>query len=424
MSDRQRTLAVDATRRGASRWRGAVIQTVAVALALVLFVFLGRDGATTFTFDAAGAFVPVPPLVVDARATSLAMLLLAAALAALAWARAARARRSPSWLGAIFTVALAVGFLAWAAAGQTLPLTGLLAGALGLSVPLIFGALGGVLSERVGVVNVAIEGQLLAGAFCGAVAGSLTQSVVVGMLAAAVAGALVSFVLAAFAIRYLVDQVIVGIVLNVLVLGLTGFLYSGVLQADPAALNTPPQLPVVAIPVLSAIPVIGAVLFVQPVLVYVMYIAVVAVTVALFRTPWGLRLRAVGEHPRAADTVGINVGGTRFWTVSLAGAIAGLGGAYFSLAAVPTFSENVTSGAGYIALAAVIFGGWNPVRAALAALLFGFVSNLQNVLGIVGSPVPSSFLLMAPYIVTIIAVAGLSGRAAAPAALGRPYVTV
>lgn len=424
MSDRPRLLTVDASGRAGWRWRAPVIQTVVVAFALVPFVFLGRVGVTTFTFDAAGALVQVPPLVLNARAASVALLITAAALSALTWVRAARTRRSPAWVGTVFTVAIALGFLVWAAAGQTLPLAGFLAGVLGLSVPLVFGALGGVLSERVGVVNVAIEGQLLAGAFCGAVAGAITQSVVVGMLAAAAAGTLVSFALAAFAIRYLVNQVIVGIVLNVLVLGLTGFLYSGVLQTDPAGLNTPPQLPVVPLPLLSAIPLVGPVLFAQPVLVYVMYGAVVAVTVAIFRTPWGLRLRAVGEHPRAADTVGIDVRGTRFWTVSLAGAIAGLGGAYFSLAAVPTFTENVTSGAGYIALAAVIFGGWNPVRATLAALLFGFVSNLQNVLGIVGSPVPSSFLLMAPYVVTIIAVAGLSSRAAAPAALGRPYTTV
>jgi general nucleoside transport system permease protein len=269
---------------------------------------------------------------------------------------------------------------------------------------------------------VAIEGQLLAGAFTGAVVASLTRSLVVGLVAAMVAGMLVSFVLAAFAIKYLVDQVIVGVVLNVLVLGLTNFLYTLVLVPASATLNSPPQFAPIAIPVLSAIPVLGPVLFRQTVIVYLMYVGVVAVTIGLFRTKWGLRLRAVGEHPQAADTVGISVGGTRFWNVSLAGAIAGLGGAYLTLASVPSFTRDVTSGAGFIALAAVIFGQWNPVKATLAALLFGFASNLQNVLGIVGSPVPPDFLLMLPYVVTIFAVAGLVGQVRGPAAAGKPYI--
>jgi simple sugar transport system permease protein len=174
--------------------------------------------------------------------------------------------------------------------------------------------------------------------------------------------------------------------------------------------------------VLSAIPILGPVLFNQTVVVYLMYVAVASVTLGLFTTKWGLRLRAVGEHPQAADTVGIDVARTRFWNVSLAGAVAGLGGAYFTLAAVPSFTKDVTSGAGFIALAAVIFGRWNPVRATLAALLFGFASNLQNVLGILGSPVPSDFLLMLPYVVTIFAVAGLVGQVRGPAAAGKPYI--
>jgi general nucleoside transport system permease protein len=233
---------------------------------------------------------------------------------------------------------------------------------------------------------------------------------------------LVSFVLAAFAIKYLVDQVIVGVVLNVLVLALTSFLYTAALVPASGALNSPPQFEPIAIPLLSAIPILGPVLFDQTLIVYLMYVAVAAVTVGLFATRWGLRLRAVGEHPQAADTVGINVSGTRFWNVSLAGAIAGLGGAYFTLAAVPSFSKDVTSGAGFIALAAVIFGQWNPVRATLAALLFGFASNLQNVLGILNSPVPSDFLLMLPYLVTIFAVAGFVGQVRGPAAAGKPYI--
>ncbi len=405
-------------------WRTTWIFGVLAALAVLVLVGFGRDGVARFGLASSGDLVTLPAVLLPARATGVAAALIAVACAVLVARQAARSRTVPLWLPIVFAVVLVVGVLVWAVAGspQTLPLPGLLAGSLALSVPLIFGALGGVISERVGVVNVAIEGQLLAGAFVAAVVASLTRSLLAGLVAAMVAGMLVSFVLAAFAIRYLVDQVIVGVVLNVLVLGLTNFVYTLVLVPASATLNSPPQFTPIAIPVLSAIPVVGPVLFRQTVIVYLMYVAVVVVTVGLFRTRWGLRLRAVGEHPQAADTVGIDVGRTRFWNVSLAGAIAGLGGAYLTLASVPSFTKDVTSGAGFIALAAVIFGQWNPVKATLAALLFGFASNVQNVLGIVGSPVPPDFLLMLPYVVTIFAVAGLVGQVRGPAASGKPYI--
>ena len=237
-----------------------------------------------------------------------------------------------------------------------------------------------------------------------------------------VAGVLVSFVLAAFAIKYVVDQIIVGVVLNVLVAGLTGFLFSQVLTHNEALLNKPPRFPRIDLPILGQIPIIGPVLFNQTIIVYIMYLTVAAVAYALFRTRWGLRTRSVGEHPQAADTVGIKVNLTRFWNVSLAGAIAGFGGAYFTLGSVGSFTKEMTAGAGFIALAAVIFGRWDPIRATLAGLLFGFATNLQSVLGIIGSPVPSQFMLMLPYIVTIFAVAGLVGQSRPPAADGKPYI--
>jgi ABC-type uncharacterized transport system permease subunit len=333
-----------------------------------------------------------------------------------------RGRRVGLWLIVVFAFLFLVAFLTWASAGHTIPVAGLLIGSVGLSVPLIFGALGGVISERVGVVNVAIEGQLLAGAFVSALVGSATKMPLLGLLAAMLAGALVSSVLAAFSIKYLVDQVIVGVVLNVLVTGLTNFLYSTVLSPANEVLNSPQRLVRINIPVLSEIPIIGPVLFRQTIIIYIMYVAVFAVWYGLFHTRWGLRLRSSGEHPQAADTVGINVNRTRFWNVSLAGAIAGLGGAYFTLGSVGGFSKEMTAGAGFIALAAVIFGRWDPIKATFAALLFGFATNLQSVLGIIGSPVPSEFMLMLPYIVTIIAVAGVVGQVRGPAASGKAYV--
>jgi simple sugar transport system permease protein len=298
---------------------------------------------------------------------------------------------------------------------------GLLAGSLSLAVPLIFGALGGVIGERAGVVNVAIEGQFLLGAFTATVLGSLTKNPFVGLVGAMIGGVLVASVLAVFAIKYIVEQVIVGVVLNVLVSGLTGFLYTAVL-ADNAALNAPKPFKPFAIPILSEIPIIGPVLFNQTFLVYLMYVVVGVVAWALYRTRWGLRLRAVGEHPKAADTVGIKVNPTRFWNLLLAGAIAGIGGAYFTLVSVPNFTKDMTAGLGFIALAAVIFGRWDPIRATLAALLFGFAQNLQNLLNVLGTPIPSEFMLMLPYVVTILAVVGFAGQIRAPAADGKPYI--
>jgi ABC-type uncharacterized transport system permease subunit len=229
-------------------------------------------------------------------------------------------------------------------------------------------------------------------------------------------------VLAVFSIRYFVDQVIVGVVLNVLVIGLTSFFFSQVLAPNAATLNTPPRFDRFPIPILGDIPIIGPVFFRQTVIVYLMYVAVALVFYGLFYTRWGLRVRAVGEHPQAADTVGINVNRTRFWNVALAGSIAGLGGTFFTIGSGIAFNREMTAGAGFIALAAVIFGQWDPIKATLAALLFGFASNLQNTLSVIGSPVPSEFMLMLPYVVTIFAVAGLVGKSRAPAADGKPYI--
>ncbi|WP_313541007.1 ABC transporter permease [Leifsonia aquatica] len=404
-------------------WKAPIAFAVFVVISLVLFLGFSRHGQSTFRFSESSDAVKLPNLVVDTFSTTIVVIVLLAIITAYSAYLSWNARKTPIWLVVVFALAFMFGFLAWAGSGELpVPVTGLLLGTISLSVPLVFGALGGVISERGGVVNVAIEGQLLAGAFVSAMTATLTGSWVVGLLAAMIAGVLVSFVLAAFAIKYLVDQVIVGVVLNVLVTGLTSFFYSQVLAADPSALNHPPRLPDWPIPFLSEIPIIGKVLFNQTIIEYLMYIAIFVVWFGLFKTRWGLRLRSVGEHPEAADTVGIKVNSTRFWNVSLAGAIAGLGGAYFTLGSVGAFSKEMTAGQGFIALAAVIFGRWDPIRATLAALLFGFASNLQNVLGIIGSPVPSEFMLMLPYVVTIFAVAGLVGMSRAPAADGKPYI--
>ena len=399
-----------------------IVLGIVTLLLAVLFLLAPRDGVSTFRLGDATSAIVLPEVGLPTATTSWLLLVMLVLLTAWSAWDAWSYRRPALWLPIVFGLLAVFAFLVWAAADGLVPVTGLLFGAISLSVPLVFGALGGVIGERVGVVNVAIEGQLLLGAFSSALLSSITGNPFIGLIGAMMGGVLVSFVLAAFAIKYLVDQVIVGVVLNVLVTGLTGFLYGALLVPNEEQLNRPVRFTRLEIPLLSDIPIIGPVLFNQTFLVYLMYITVAVVAWALYRTRWGLRLRAVGEHPQAADTVGIKVNVSRFWNVSLAGAIAGMGGAYFTLVSVPQFTKEMTAGLGFIALAAVIFGRWDPLRAALAALLFGFATNLQNLLTALRTPIPSEFMLMLPYVVTIIAVAGFAGQIRGPAAAGKPYI--
>ncbi len=329
-------------------------------------------------------------------------------------------RRAGVVLGAVLAL-FVLSSLAWAAKDASMNLVGLLGSTLLRSVPLTLGALSGVLCERSGVINVAIEGQFLMAAFAGAMVGSATTSLWLGLVAGVVVGGLVGALLALLAIRYQVDQIVAGVVLNLFALGLTGFLTDRVLIPHQETFNTPNVFDSIQIPLLSKIPLIGPVLFNQNIFIYLMYILLVVIHVGLFHTRWGLRVRAVGEHPRAADTVGIRVLAIRYRNVILGGMVAGLGGAYFTLGSVGSFAKNMTSGRGFIALAAMIFGHWSPFGAFAAALLFGFADALQSILAVLNVPIPSQFLLMAPYIATILAVAGLVGRVRPPAADGKAY---
>jgi simple sugar transport system permease protein len=321
----------------------------------------------------------------------------------------------------IFGIGSIMAFLCWSAAGKFIPFTGLLQGAIMLSVPLIFGSMSGLLCEKSGVINIAIEGQLLFAAFVSAVVASFFQNTLLGLISAPIAGALVSLILAYFSIRFKVDQVILGFVINVLVLGLTNFFYTTLLIPYEDKWNMGGSFSPIQIPLLSKLPIIGPTLFNQTIIVYLMYAFVIFIQIALFKTKWGLRTRAIGELPIAADSVGIDVNRLRFKNVIIAGLVAGTGGAYFTVGAVGPFSQNMTAGAGFIALACLIFGKWTPRGAITAALFFGFANNLQGNLSIIGVPIPSEFMLMVPYVATIIAVSGVVGRVRAPAADGIPY---
>ncbi len=325
--------------------------------------------------------------------------------------------------GTVAGLAFLLGFLTWAAAGRDLPfqVSNQLSGTLTLATPLVLGALCGVLCERAGVVNVSIEGQFLTAAFTSALVGSITGSIPLALLAAVLGGVMMAALLALFAIRYKVDQVVLGVVLNLLAVGLTGFVFDQLVQPNAGELNNAPLLTPIAVPGLSAIPLLGPVLFEQNALAYIAIASVLLVWFLIFRTSWGLRVRSVGEHPEAADTVGISVRGTRWSAVLVGGVFGGLGGAFFSLAATGSFTKEMTVGNGFIALAALIMGRWHPVWATLMALFFGFVTQMASQLQTLSTPVPSQFLLLLPYVATIIAVAGLIGRVRAPAADGVPY---
>lgn len=327
--------------------------------------------------------------------------------------------------GVIAGLSILAGFVVWAAASSAVPftLTSQLNLTLAYSTPLLFGVLAGVLSERAGVVNIAIEGQFLAAAFAASVIFSVSQSFLAALAAAAIAGLLMGAVLALFTLKYLVDHVIVGVVVNLLATGLTGFIFQQLVARDLKTFGVVSPMPVFAIPALSEIPFIGPILFTQRPLTFMALLAVPLVWFLLHRTKWGLRVRAVGEHPRAADTVGIKVISTKTQAVLLGGIFAGLGGAYFTVGFVGAFQDNnITAGNGFIALAAVIMGRWHPVLGAGTALFFGFARALAQSIKLMNLPIPSEFIEMLPYLATIIAVAGLVGRVRPPAADGAHFV--
>ncbi len=293
------------------------------------------------------------------------------------------------------------------------------ASALDLAIPIAFAALGGVFSERAGIVNIALEGKMLIGAFVAVAFSALFHNPWIGLLAAMAAAALMAALFAWATVFLRADHIIAGLAIDILALGLTGFLFNSIY----GLLGTPsdtPSLPVWNVPLLRDIPFVGAVLAHHEALVYLFFAVLVVSSWVLFRTPLGLRWRSVGEYPKAADAAGVRVRRVKFWAVVAAGAVAGLGGADLSIGILNSFSPNMTSGRGYIALAAVIFGNWRPWGSFWASLLFGFATSLSFQLqGVV--TVPKNLILMLPYAVTILAIAGLVGKTTPPAADGQPY---
>jgi general nucleoside transport system permease protein len=385
--------------------------------------YFSHSGDATFAFSQAFAKVTVPNLSLAGAVTCYVCGGISIAIAvARAFLPLGKGLRRAAMAVVVFLLIVAV--LCWADAGltTTFNVVNLLQGSLTDSIPIMLGALTGVICSRSGVINVGIEGQLLLGAFTAAMVASATGSLWLGLMSGALAGALVGALLAVFAIGYRVDQVVLGVVINTLILGLTGYLYDDLMVPYANTLNSPNTFGAVKIPLLGDIPILGPVFFDSTIFLYLTYIALAGVQVGLFSTRWGLRTRAIGEHPVAADTVGIQVIAMRYRNVIAAGLIAGVGGAFFTIGQVGSFGKDMTSGEGYIALAAMIFGRYSPFGAIAAALLFGFTSQLQSILSTINVPIQSNLLLMTPYIVTIIVLAGLVGKVRGPRAEGIPYV--
>ncbi len=300
---------------------------------------------------------------------------------------------------------------------NSLVLIAVLRSTLRQSTPITLGALSGLFCERVGVINIAIEGMMLTAAYMGYMTNVWTGNLILAVIVAVLSGGLMALLHAWLSIHFKVDQIISGTVINILAVGLTGYFY------QPGTV-TKGKLQSVAVPVLTDIPIIGDVFFDNGPLTYAAVVLVFAVNIILFRTRWGLRMRAVGEHPRAADTLGINVFAMRYINVVIGGMLAGLGGAYLTLEAVGSFERLMTNGRGFISLAAMIFGKWTPFGGWAAALLFGAANAVQTQIQFSGNvTIPHQFIGMLPYVLTVIVLAGFVGRARPPAAIGRPYET-
>jgi simple sugar transport system permease protein len=403
-------------------WKTPTVMGSLAALVLVFFGILGKPETVAFELTGVRETVQLPNIDVASNILGIASGILLLAIAGFAALQVARNVRSSIWLSIVFGAIALVALLGWLAGGAVVPVAFILGSALVLAVPIILGAMAGVMSERVGVVNIAIEGQLLTGAFMASVVSTLTGNQIFGIISAMITAALFSAVLAVFAIRFLAQQIIVGVVLNVLAIGITNFLYQQWVTEDESATNSPGTLPIIQIPFLGDIPIIGPVLFQNRITVWLAIAIVIVLWFVLFKTKLGLRARAVGENPLAADTVGINVGRTRFWWVTLGGLLAGLGGAALTIGSSGSFGREMSGGLGFIALAVVILGRWHPGYATAAALLFGFSIILRIWANQVSPGIPTNFITMVPYIVTIIAVVGFVGRSRPPAADGIPYV--
>jgi general nucleoside transport system permease protein len=404
-----------------SRLAPAILLFVAGLAILLLFGLNLKSGqVTTFGLTPEGDknVIPIPNLVLPVQP---AIYVLAIITFFVGGWQLARGIRSTGLLAGAVAFCFVAAFLIWAARDKSMDLVGMMSTSLVRATPIALAALCGVVSERAAVVNIAIEGIMLVSALASVMFATLLHNLYAGLLAGILAGMFVAGLHAILVIQFKVDQIISGVAINIVGTGATSFISNRYMQAYLDKINNSGVFPNIPIPLLAKIPILGPVLFENNFIVYIMLILVAVTYVVLFYTRWGLRTRAVGEHPKAADTLGINVYMTRYVNVILGGLIAGIGGAYFTIGSVGRFDKLMTAGKGFIGLAAMIFGNWNPVGALGSSLIFGFADSLQVKMQILKTPIPSEFLQMAPYIVTIIVLAGVVGRVHPPAADGSAY---
>lgn len=402
--------------------RDVVIGVISLLLAVgIVFLGIGNAGkVSTFvlTSQRAGVTISAPDIVLP---TNITLYILAVLLAIPGFWHMIKGFQRDNLL-IVYAAGVAIlAFLVWATRDKSLNMTGMLVSSIVRATPIGLAALSGIYSERSGVVNIGIEGMMLVGAFSSVVFASVTDNLLVGLIAGVLTGMLLGALHAVLSIRYMVNQIVSGAGIIILALGLTSYLQRSVLNVY-RELNAPGSaISAWPIPVLWKVPVIGPVLFNQSPVIYMMIVLLIATQVIMYSTRWGLRVRSVGEHPKAADTLGINVFRIRYMSVLISGAIAGLAGSYMSIGAAGRFNEGMTAGKGFLGLAAMIFGNWNPGGAFLGSLIFGFFDSWQEKLSILQVGIPVDLLGMAPYIATMIVLAGFIGRSRMPAADGQPY---
>jgi simple sugar transport system permease protein len=404
-----------------SRLAAGILLLVAGLAIILLFGLNNKPGLyTTFRLTPQGDknVIPIPDLVLPVQP---AIYILAIVAFFVGGWQLARGIRSTGILAGVVAFCFVAAFLIWAARDNSMDLVGMMNTSLVRATPIALAALCGVISERTAVINIGIEGIMLVSALASVMVATLMHNLYAGLLAGMLAGMIVAGLHAILCIKFKVDQIISGVAVNIVGTGATSFISNRYMQVHAEQLNNSGVFPNIPIPLLVKIPILGPVIFENNFIVYLMLILVAVTFVLLFYTRWGLRTRAVGEHPKAADTLGVNVYLTRYVNVILGGLIAGVGGAYFTIGSVGRFDKLMTAGKGFIGLAAMIFGNWNPIGALGSSLIFGFADSLQVKMQILKTPIPSEFLQMAPYIVTIIVMAGVVGGVHAPAADGTAY---
>jgi len=399
---------------------GILLLFTGLAIILLFGVNTKPGLNTTFGLTPLGDtnVIPIPNLVLPSQTAIYVVAIVAIFVGG--W-QLARGIRSTGILAGVVAFCFVAAFLIWAARDNSMDLVGMMNTSVVRATPIALAALCGVISERAGVVNIGIEGIMLMSAMTSVMFATLVHNLYAGLLAGMLTGMIIAGLHAILVIKFKVDQIISGVAVNIVGTGASSFISNRYMQIYTDQINNSGIFPNIPIPLLVKIPILGPVVFENNIIVYIMLILVAATFVLLFYTRWGLRTRAVGEHPKAADTLGINVYMMRYVNVILGGLVAGIGGAYFTIGAVGRFDKMMTAGKGFIGLAAMIFGNWNPLGALGSSLIFGFADSLQVKMQILDIPVPTEFLQMAPYLVTIIVLAGLVGRVHPPAADGSPY---